>query len=133
MFGPEVSHVRCYKCDAEIWMRAARLAQLRENRETFHCPNGHAQSFTGPTEAERQLERERALRANAELRAVEAERCAQRLEKAARAKKCPHCGRTFDGERGLATHITRMHAKARRQLPASAGPNAHGRDYAKPS
>lgn len=53
--------VTCYKCAVVFAMPTSLRQQRLEDHDTFWCPNGHGQCFTGKTEAEK--ERERAERA----------------------------------------------------------------------
>lgn len=45
--------VTCCNCGAAFGITGTLYAARRDDRENFHCPNGHPQHFTGKTAAER--------------------------------------------------------------------------------
>lgn len=100
-----------------VWCMPADLVNRRRNdHKSFYCPNGHAQSYTAETEAEklrRQLNNANQQIARAEDEAREANNGRIRAEKAqARALKrihsgtCPCCKRTFQN---VARHMQTKH------------------------
>jgi hypothetical protein len=88
----------CCACGVKFGMLEAYQKKKRETKDTFHCPNGHPQHYTGETEADK-LRRERD-RLQQQIACVEDEKIAaqrkvKRLEKRAAAGTCPCCQRTF--------------------------------------
>lgn len=95
----------CCNCGMLFAMPQDVQRRRRDDKATFYCPAGHAQHYTGPTEADklrREVERERQVREAAEARAGKAE---QNLAQVARAHRkmrqrvmngvCPCCNRSF--------------------------------------
>ena len=88
----------------------------RETHARFFCPNGHGQSFTSETDAEKyRRERDRLKQDAARLedslalerkRAEKAEREAKRTKKRAEAALCPCCNRHFSQ---LERHMKHKH------------------------
>ncbi len=123
------STVECYRCGTGFAMENGLYERRQRDHESFWCPNGHSQCFTGlSTEKERIAELERAVAAEKE-RADSAQR--QRSWAEARAKGanisaglarasarrlrarvdkgvCPDCHRTF---KQLAAHMKCKHGK----------------------
>lgn len=121
--------VACCNCGVVFAMPADLRAKRVADKETFWCPNGHSQHFTGTSDADRAKKAERdlaqmrdvaeshrkmashnaalALAAEDALKAEKAE--AARLAKRAKAGVCPCCNRTF---RQLALHMKKQHPEA---------------------
>lgn len=88
----------------------------RETHARFFCPNGHGQSYTSESDAdkfrrERDSARQQLARAEQEAMeahqlAIKAERAKKRLEKRAAAGTCPCCQRTFSN---MNTHMRKQH------------------------
>ena len=111
------SPITCCVCGTPFAMgRELRLSRLDDHR-SFFCPNGHAQSFTGPSEATRlkqELQWERDTTASLRGRLDQAEGSLRatkghvtRLRNRAAAGECPFgCNRRFPG---LSEHIAKKH------------------------
>ena len=41
----------CCNCHISFWITVAHQKQLLNCKNTFYCPNGHPQSYTGETDA----------------------------------------------------------------------------------
>lgn len=114
----------CYKC-ACLFAWPADLRRRRVNdKQSFWCPNGHEQHFTGPSEADKlrnEVERQRQQREAAESLAS---RIAQERDRVARAHKrmrvrvangvCPCCNRTFQN---LLNHMRTEHSDYANENP----------------
>ena len=120
----------CYSCGVLFAMTAHFKKSCLDKRgpsgKQFYCPNGHAQHYTGKTDAERakeraaELERQLASR-NEDVRAaymrLEAEQRSHSATKGqlTKAKKravngvCPCCHRTFAN---VARHVATKHPEA---------------------
>lgn len=110
----EVEH--CCSCRMAFAMttdfQRARLA----DRKSFFCPQGHPQSYTGPTEAQKlktELERTRQQAEASNARAAAAEADRSRISKAHTTMRkrivngvCPCCNRTFQN---LMSHMRTEH------------------------
>lgn len=106
----------CIKCGVKFAFPEELDSKLRENHETFYCPNGHPQMYTGKTEAQKlrdELAREKQRREMAEAtareeakRAEKAERAHDRTKKRVHNGVCPCCNRTFQN---LARHMATKH------------------------
>lgn len=100
-------------------------AKRREDHKSFFCPNGHSQSYTGKSEADRlrdQLAAEKHAREQADAmardRAVQLERTKKRLaatqgvvtrhKKKISAGTCPCCSAQF---KNLEAHMKNRHPK----------------------
>lgn len=119
-----VDVLRCCTCDVEILLPTGREDVLRNNpRLFFYCPNGHEQHFS-PAPWRKRLEKEKEARKSAEREAARAKSEARQLRRRI-AGECKLCGRVFEGARGLAIHMGRIHPKIR-ALPEDAGPDAYG-------
>lgn len=55
----------CYTCHIPFWLEAKHQRDLKSQKTLFYCPNGHAQSYTGKSDA--QLLQETKARLNTEL------------------------------------------------------------------
>lgn len=113
----------CPTCGTHFAAESHFKLNRLDDHKAFYCPNGHAQSFVGESEATRlgkQLEREKRLREAAEdlarVRAAETEklrRSRQQLQGKMKALKgrvkngvCPCCNRSFVQ---LARHMATKH------------------------
>ena len=98
----QMSMVTCCKCYMRFAMFDTHTARLRENHETFYCPSGHGQSYTGQTEADK-------LRARLEYEQRESNSLSEQLAKMtinARKQSCPKCSaKVLD----LKRHMKRVH------------------------
>lgn len=118
-----VKTTTCCECHILVGMSEDLYNQRLEDHKTFYCPAGHAQHFTGKSEAQRLREEKERLEARVEQerswrRGAEARTERERRSKAAvqghltRAKKraahgvCPYCPRTF---KNVQAHIDNMH------------------------
>lgn len=124
--------ISCYKCGVEFGMTASMNRQRLDDRETFYCPNGHGQHYSGKTEAQKereraaQLERRLACR-DEDLRAERAAHATTRHRLTAtkgvltKTKKrvangvCPCCNRHFAN---VERHITNQHPDYIEQVTA---------------
>lgn len=120
----------CYSCGVLFAMMKEFYDERRRDHRSFWCPNGHAQSYSGKTEAQKlkeQLDEERRQRQSAEQRVAmyadeareEREKAeherhrangykghATRITKRAKAGVCPCCNRTVSQ---LARHMASQH------------------------
>ena len=123
-FEQIASWQECCNCGITFGMMKSWDDRLRNNHNTFYCPNGHPQSYSGQTEAaklQKQLDEERRLRVsaesdaqwqrsvakNAQTQATKARNKLRRVETRINAGVCPHCNRTF---KQLAAHMKCKHA-----------------------
>ena len=103
----------CFKCGCVFGMSSEFRKQRLNNHDTFYCPAGHGQVYTGKTEAQKlreELDEERQRKLDALARANEAESAKAKLErKLKRVDRgvCPECNRTFAN---LARHMACKHA-----------------------
>lgn len=109
----------CCRCGVAFGVPAYFKKKRLEDRETFYCPNGHAQHYTGPTEAGRlrkQLDIANnsrdfySRRLDAEVRSKRAvrahlTRAKKKLERVAHGV-CPCCNRSFQN---LRRHMSAKH------------------------
>lgn len=106
----------CYKCGVLFGMESGFDDQRLKDRQTWYCPNGHGQVYSGKSEAQKLTEQLAAARSLAQR---ESERRAT-AERSARAYKgqvtkvkrrvgkgvCPCCNRSFQQ---LADHMANKH------------------------
>ena len=107
----ELGMTNCYSCGTPFGVEKQLMANLRENHNTFYCPNGHAQSYVGKSEAEKlreQLSREQTSLAIERNLRLEAENKMNRLKKRVGNGVCPCCKRSFSN---LKRHMTCKHPK----------------------
>lgn len=97
--------IECAQCYMPFGVSDDWQSRARRNHQTFYCPQGHAQSYRGESD----LEREQRLRKSAEARMTSARDQLQSTEYALRAQKaaktriknriangvCPCCNRSF--------------------------------------
>ncbi len=115
--------VTCYKCSITFGIESDHLTRLKRTHETFWCPNGHAQTFTGKSDLEREREaresaernsrfwleqhtQEQAMRIRTERRLIAQKGATTRLKHRAAAGTCPCCHRTFQA---LSRHMQHKH------------------------
>jgi hypothetical protein len=108
--------VTCCICGVEIFFPASLMNRRRENHTAFWCVNGHEQSFTGKTEAEKLRVELEAQKRRAEMSLAEAneanklrrraENKLKRVEKRTANGVCPCCSRHFTN---LERHMTTKH------------------------
>jgi hypothetical protein len=119
--------IECCRCATGFAVEAGLYEQRRQDHESFWCPNGHEQHFTGKTVDQRRIEqlehqvaseqarakRERHSREWAESRAKganiqagKAKAAKRRLEARIARGVCPCCHRTF---KQLAAHMKTKH------------------------
>lgn len=101
----------CCNCGVAFAIPADMVRVLRETHRTFYCPNGHGQSYTAETQAER-LAREflKAKDAYAEqfrLQLLAEREQRERIQKRIGAGVCTCCNRTFQN---LKRHMATKHA-----------------------
>lgn len=125
----------CCNCSVVFAMPSELCDRRRNDHQTFYCPNGHPQYYTGKTDAQKERERreaaerdlefvrqqrDSALKSNSGLRAVATRRARdlERLEERVLAGVCPCCHRTFQN---LHRHVKTKHpafAKKRKGVAA---------------
>jgi hypothetical protein len=122
-FQQQFQEITCYKCAVLFAVPAYFKTKRLEDHETFWCPNGHSQAFTGKSEAEKlreQLEREqRALgfarereaalrqqRDTLEHRLNGTKGALTKIKKRVAGGCCPCCKRSFTD---LRRHMTTKH------------------------
>lgn len=96
----------CCSCGMPFAMTADFQQRRRRDRETFHCPAGHPQHYTGKTEEQKVREELERTRSNLEAEKSRALALADQRDQIARAHKrmrdrvkngvCPCCKRTFE-------------------------------------
>lgn len=105
----------CANCGVAFAITMAMQKQLRENRNTFYCPNGHPQSYTLNESARLRLElaaKARALQWEKERTASLDKQLTKERKSSARLKKrvsqgvCPCCQRTVSQ---FARHMQSKH------------------------
>jgi len=47
----EIIEISCCECNISFWITKKHNIELLRCHNTFHCPNGHPQNYTGKTEA----------------------------------------------------------------------------------
>lgn len=109
--------VTCCNCGLQFAMADGFYKKRLEKQDSFYCPAGHGQHFTGTTEAEklrRQLDAQTARVERAEQRASEADAERRRIARAHRKMRsrvangvCPCCNRSFEN---LRRHMQSEHA-----------------------
>ncbi len=93
--------ITCCACGIVFAIPAWWEMQLREKHTSFYCPNGHSQSFTGETTAERlrrmldEANRRNTDLAQAKMNAEVERDSAQRKLKRVKRGVCPCCKRSF--------------------------------------
>jgi C4-dicarboxylate-specific signal transduction histidine kinase len=95
----------CCNCAIPFMVGRGHRAFLRENHNTFYCPNGHPQSYTGLNEEERlkkQLEEQRKRHekeqqelSNKLLDEMNTRKKAEQQLKRVHKGVCPCCNRSF--------------------------------------
>lgn len=113
----------CCTCGITFGFAAAYDKQLRKSHNSFYCPNGHSQSYTGKNEeeqlrkdlqaekqrreqAEREKEWAQAEARNHQTQRTKAQNKLKRITARVNAGVCPHCNRTF---KQLAAHMKTKH------------------------
>lgn len=118
-----LEEVTCCNCGLLFGLESSHKQRLLRSHETFTCPAGHQQHFTGESDVER-LKREKAeaermtqlareSRDREQQRRFQTERRLQaqkgattRLKRRAAAGTCPCCQRTFHS---LTEHMKKQH------------------------
>lgn len=118
----------CCACGVRFAIPTTLREQLRETHRTFYCPNGHGQSYSGKTKAERlaeELEQTKRALVQAENARLALDRTLYhevqahtRLKKRIDAGVCPCCNRTFAN---LARHMKTQHQQ-QLDAPGKSGP-----------
>jgi len=115
----------CFTCGCLFGMTTDFKNTRNRNKDTFYCPAGHAQHYTGKSDKELRREAEarasaaedQALAAKRELARVKREAKAEqsRLAQRSRGGVCPCCDRSFVQ---LARHMASKHPEHGRVDPA---------------
>lgn len=118
--------IECARCATPFMVSAALRDYLRRSRDTFYCPNGHAQSYSKSTETilkeqhakelqekDNQLARERRLLQETAQAKNDLERKLKRVHKGV----CPCCNRSFEN---LANHMKKKHPELVKAVPVAA-------------
>lgn len=60
----ELKQITCVNCNVVFWVTEEHQRQLIKCKNTFYCPNGHPQSYTGDTQDQKieRLEQELKLK-----------------------------------------------------------------------
>jgi len=53
MIPIDIEEIECCSCHVLFWVTKKHKAKLQDNKKTFYCPNGHSQSYTGKTDAQK--------------------------------------------------------------------------------
>lgn len=121
--------VRCYKCATSFGMSSGVYNQRSQDQRDFWCPNGHKQHFTGPSKAQKKidkLELEK-LRLQESIEYLRSERREQLNE---HKFKCPmaHCTWGTNVKLRMRNHLERTHnmRALTALLSAEAGADATG-------
>jgi hypothetical protein len=112
----------CINCDCEFYISPRMNEQRRKDKQSFYCPNGHAQAFVEGEADKLRRERDRLKQENSRLQenelrlAREASELETKLQEAKKkhsekmrrvhAGNCPHCKRTFSN---VARHMKSKH------------------------
>lgn len=110
----------CCNCGCLFALTSDMQKRLRNKPgETFYCPRGHAQYYTGKTEEQKQRERAERLERqlanrDEDLRSARASLIATKgqltkAKKRADAGICQHCKRSFAN---VSRHVAHMHPEA---------------------
>lgn len=117
---------QCCNCGMSFAMTVDFQRRRRQDRQTFYCPAGHAQHYTGKTEAQKlkdELERSRQMLDAAQARAATAEHEREQITKAHKKMRtrvmngvCPCCNRTFQN---LMQHMKSEHPEFKEKATLS--------------
>ena len=123
----------CCNCGIAFAMTADFKRRRLEDRNTFHCPNGHAQHYIGKTEVQKlkeEVERKQQMLDAAQSRAATAERDKEQIAKAHKKMRtrvmngvCPCCNRTFQN---LLMHMKSEHPEFKETMRLSTLRSAFG-------
>ena len=123
----------CCNCGITFGVLKSWNDRLVQSRQKFYCPNGHAQSYTGKSEAQKLQERldaamrekenaerdaawQRSVAKNAMIQTTKARNKLKKITTRINAGVCPHCNRTF---KQLAAHMKCKHASVTGQEAAN--------------
>ena len=117
---------QCCNCGMSFAMTADFKRRRIDDRALFYCPSGHAQHYTGKTEAQKlkqELERKQQMLDAAQARAATAERDREQVAKAHKKMRarvmngvCQCCNRTFQN---LLMHMKSKHPDFRETMKLS--------------
>jgi hypothetical protein len=113
-----VTVIICYKCGIEFHVPDFWQQKRVDDHETFWCPNGHNQAYTGKSKAEKlrdelEQERQRSLSVREQLAVTlrekeKLQKTFDRHKRRSAAGVCPCCNRTV---KQLAAHMASKHAE----------------------
>lgn len=108
--------IHCYKCGIPFAVTTEFDEERLKRRDSFYCPAGHGQVYTGKSEAQKlreELDRQKQITDAASARASKAEFEAVQVSKAHKKMRdrivngvCPCCNRTFQN---LLMHMRSEH------------------------
>jgi len=107
-----VNLYNCCTCGTAVGLEANLERGLRENKNTWYCPNGHPQVFTGKTEADKLRDELKRKEQELSNKVIEQLTTEAELKKTKRSLKrlhqgvCSCCNRSFAN---LAEHIKNEH------------------------
>lgn len=130
----EFQMIVCYKCAIPFMVPTYFRTKRLEDHESFHCPNGHSQAYSGKTEAQKlrdELEKQKAEAAEESTRLYDMyldeinkrKKVVREKNKALKSLDrvhkgvCPCCNRTFQN---LASHMRQKHPDVAPVLPTAA-------------
>lgn len=111
----------CISCGVIFAIPRELRSRLRNNKQTFYCPNGHSMSYTEPEiervraqleQAKRDAEWQRQRAESADKRLIAAKGQMTKLQKRVNHGVCPHCQRTVSQ---MARHIATKHPDVAKQ------------------
>jgi len=56
MANVNITHITCCECGISFWVPTEFNQQLLKRQNTFYCPSGHPQSYTGKTDVQKARE-----------------------------------------------------------------------------
>lgn len=115
IIGNNFTHMQCGECGCEFYMPTVMYDARRQDKKTFHCPNGHARCFRESDADVLRRERDRLQQRLAckddeiahqrnQITALKGQ--ATKLKKRIKAGVCPCCTRSFTN---LKRHMESKH------------------------
>lgn len=108
MVETNLQKITCCACYVPFWVSTQHQERLINSKESFYCPSGHAQHYSGRTDAERIREEKDAVISSLEKQIKHRDDKIKELDFEAQ-NKCVICNKKYTSKFNLNRHRRKKH------------------------